>query len=361
MSSPQRYLVRTHSVTWKLADKAVHDAISKLGTNATKEEIILEAAKSFESPTSPHNVSTPSQLFLNDKINLKNYLNVLAFIINALLRIDFGPGAFGGWFDRALEFEGYETIVTPSDSWFKFFFYSIVFFQGIFTFVQLLPNYRSTTLVQDGVSYGFIAGAFLELGASFLMSMENLTGLILSSACMAGIVVSFLRVLYIQSTEDVTRHSPEDYWLLRFPWSFQAGWFICVFLTSINGIFVLLEAGAGLQLTLAFVTLFLYVLIAVKMLFLNGSRPNYVIPGVISFFCFGIYNGFGAVGMEDNFGDFVILVLHLTCMVIALGILVVASVTLYRKEFKITVAQSFAINEGGYEGEQMSSENQTMV
>jgi hypothetical protein len=82
---------------------------------------------------------------------------------------------------------------------------------------------------------------------------------------------------------------------------------------------------------------------------------------VISFFCFGIYNGFGRAGMEDNFGDFVILVLHLTCMVIALGVLVVAGVTLYRKEFKITVAQSFAISEGGYEGQQMSSENQTMV
>jgi hypothetical protein len=359
MASPQRYLVRTHSVTWKLADKAVHEAISKLGADATKEEIILEAAKSFESPTH-QSFTTPIQLF-DDKLNLKNYLNVVAFIINVLLRIDLGPGAVAEWFGGAPDFAGYETIVAPSDQWFVFFFHAIVFFQGIFTLVQLLPNYRATTLVQNGVSYGFILGSILEIGGSFFQSIENLTGLVLSTACIAGMVASFLRVLYIQSTEDVTKHSPEDYWLLRFPWSVQAGWFICVLLTCINGIFVTLEFGAGLQLTLAFVTLFLFVLISVKMLFLNGTRPNYVIPSVISFFCFGIYNGFGRPGIEDNFGEFVILLLHLSCLLIALGTIVVTGITLYRKEFKITVAQSIPISEGGYEGEQMSSDNKTFV
>jgi hypothetical protein len=359
MSSPQRYLVRTHSVTWKLADKAVHEAISKLGENATNEEIILEAAKSFESPRH-YDISTPIQLF-DDKNNLKNYLNVVALIINVLLRIDLGPGAFPEWFDGARDFGRSETIVTPADNWFVFFFHAIVFFQGIFTFVQLLPNYRATSLVQDGVSYGFIFGTFLQLIGSILQSLENMTGLILSSACIAGMVASFLRILYIQSTEDVTKHSPEDYWLLRFPWSVQAGWFICVFLTSINSIFVTLEFGAVLQLTLAFVTLFLFALVAVKMLFLNGSRPNYVIPSVISIFCFGIYNGFGRVGMEDDFGGAVILLLHLTCLLVALGTVLVTAVTLYRKEFKITVAQSFPISEGGYEGEQMSSESGNVV
>ena len=45
-------------------------------------------------------------------LNIKNGLNVLAFLINVLFRIDLGPG-YPRWLEAASEFGMFETILTP--------------------------------------------------------------------------------------------------------------------------------------------------------------------------------------------------------------------------------------------------------
>lgn len=356
MSNPQRHLVRTHSVTWKVADKAVKDAIAKLGSTASEQAILIEAVRSFDH--GEYGNSEDITLPPPDRIQLKNYLNLTAFLLQLMQRIDMGPGVLD-WMDEARDFGvRFETMVNPPDEWFEFFFHMILFLQAVFVFVQFLPKYRGTTLVQTGVGYWFFGATMLQLvGSLFQSVLNNAVGSILSSVCMAGMVAAFLRILYIQSQEDVTKHSPEDYWLLRFLWSIQAGWLICVFLTSVNGIFVILEDGAVVQVTIAFISLVIYAFISIKMLFLNGSRPNYVIPGMISVFCFGIFRGFGMPGAEDDLNQVVSMILHGTCLVIAFGVLIATIRLLYQKEYKMVVAESVSTGEGaGYVGGQMDSE-----
>ena len=98
------------------------------------------------------NMNMPEQPF-DVPFNRYNVLNVVAFLlswlINSEVALDVGPGGDGFYFFEGMRDLGrrIESIVTPA----AFTFLTshlILLMQGVFTIAQLLPKYRSHTLVE---------------------------------------------------------------------------------------------------------------------------------------------------------------------------------------------------------------------
>lgn len=106
--STQRFLVETHKITWKDADAAVQEAKQRLGKNASNEDILIAAFQTIDKSAHPQQHIEMRKI----PINIKNGLNVLAFVINVLFRIDVGPD-YPRWLEAASEFGMFETMLTP--------------------------------------------------------------------------------------------------------------------------------------------------------------------------------------------------------------------------------------------------------
>ena len=87
-----------------------------------------------------------------------------------------------------------------------------------------------------------------------------------------------------QAANTDSTQTPEEYWLLRFPFSVHFAWALAVASMSVNGFFVQLGVGSTFQVVLGIVTIILFGGVGYKMLFLNGPKPNYAVPMVLSWF-----------------------------------------------------------------------------
>jgi hypothetical protein len=96
------------------------------------------------------------------------------------------------------------------------------------------------------------------------------------------------QILIKQAALTDEHQEPEEYWLLRFPFSLHAGWTLAVFVMCINGLITFLEWGAGIRLTFGFLSLIAFIAMSWKMLFANGPKPNYAIPAILSWVCVSI-------------------------------------------------------------------------
>ena len=217
----------------------------------------------------------------------KNALNCIAVLIHILSSINYeGPGRME-WLNSIREFGKFETIVTPSDP--VFYLRNIIlYFNVTFGIVQLLPKYAAGELVQGGVDYWFFAATISQVFSTIFFSFDSLIGFTLSTVMLGSMTFCFLKILRNHASGSVNEndHSPEEYWLLRFPFSLQAGWYLCLSISSLNNVFVRTAIGEypWVQVLLALLCFAAYAGIAVKCLKFNGSNPNYVVPAVIAIF-----------------------------------------------------------------------------
>lgn len=140
--------------------------------------------------------------------------------------------------------------------------------------------------LQEGVGYWFLASVLAQLAWCMNLGLENIFGTFVSIVYMGVMVFCNSKILMTQAklVFNDSDHTPEEYWLLRFPFSLHTGWNIAVFIMSINAFFHFLELAALIQLIIGFVSLAGFVGISYKMLLLNGDKPNYAIPGVLAWF-----------------------------------------------------------------------------
>ncbi len=227
---------------------------------------------------------------LSQGLTYKNALNCVAVLIHILASIDYGGPGGMEWLNSVREFGKFETIVTPTDATF-YLRYIILYFNVTFGIVQMLPKYSSGEIVQEGVSYWFFAATIAQVASSIFFSFDSLMGFFLSTIVVGAMVFFLCKILSNQASGSVdeTQHSPEEYWLLRFPFSLQTGWYMCIFITSVNNIFVRLGYSPLFQVFLAIICFASFAGIAAKMLLYNGNNPNYVIPAVISVFTVSIH------------------------------------------------------------------------
>ena len=220
-------------------------------------------------------------------LTYKNALNCVAVLIHILASINYGGPGGMEWLNSIREFGKFETIVTPTDA--TFYVRDIIlYFNVTFGICQMLPKYSSGEIVQEGITYWFFAATAAQVISTIFFSFDSLMGFFFSTVILGGMVFCFIKILLNQSSGSVdeVQHSPEEYWLLRFPFSLQAGWYICIFISSVNN--VLVRTGFGnypwVQVLLALICFVAFAGVAAKCLMFNGENPNYVIPAVIAIF-----------------------------------------------------------------------------
>lgn len=217
------------------------------------------------------------------RLNVKNYVNLISYILNLL--ITFGVGTFGllGTPDQGELSEKYQTIITPAGL--AFSIWGIIFTsQAIFAVVQMLPSFRSRPMVQQGVSYWYAAACVFQAGWSFSFAYEILP---LSLVCMVLIWISLMSLLISQyyvkldpTTSSCSSKGLLEFWLLRFPFSVHGGWITAASALNVGVIVVDVEASAATQLAVSILSLAVLHAISVWHLF-GYKRPNYTIPCVL--------------------------------------------------------------------------------
>lgn len=226
----------------------------------------------------------------DNALNAKNYINLVVFVLNFI--VTYGIGVLGA-FDLPNNGDlskKYQSIVTPA-GW-AFSIWSIIFIaQAIFVVVQMLPSFRSLSLIQGGVGYWYLAASLFQIGWTVAFSLEVIP---LSLIFMLSILGSLLGLLYSQSRNDIEEESSiTTYWLLKFPFQILTGWIIAASAVNVNVQVVASDLTASAQLAFGIVSLAVLHAIALSATFYDRDSPNYVIPSVLAW-------ATGAVAAELN-------------------------------------------------------------
>lgn len=210
-----------------------------------------------------------------------NYLNTAAYILNAAVTYLVGTyGVFGANTQNDLS-EKYQTLVTPAG--FAFSIWGIIFIsQLIFVVVQLLGNFRSKDVVVKGVGYNYVGACIAQAAWVIAFNFEIIW---LSFLLMLTILYFLIKICVNQYGEELTIR---DFWLLKFPFLIHCGWISAASFVNLNVVLVKYSASAHLQYYAALFSLVFVFHIAVIILLL--SRPQFVIPSVLSWALFGIYS-----------------------------------------------------------------------
>ena len=227
--------------------------------------------------------------------NTINYLNLLAACINIVLftldsNEDYGPDYdfFNRFNLRDLSRRYINGAMTPAEPFFVIF--NIVsLFLSVFAMIQFLPAYRSLSMVQDGVGYWYFIGTVAQIFA-FTFSVDNIevsfVTSLLSTIFFSITCASTWKILHNQHHNATSDNSPEEYWLIRFPFQLQSGWNIALTTMSVNILFrgdINGGFSAVMNSILIIASLIVYAAISGKLLFFSGNvTPNYVIPSVIA-------------------------------------------------------------------------------
>jgi hypothetical protein len=211
------------------------------------------------------------------KINMKNWLNLFAYVLNIVFT--FGIGS-NGWFGNGTNGElsqKYQTIVTPASDAFRIWIL-IFLLQAIFAVVQFLPRFRAVPMVQRGVGYWYCFVSLFQVGWTFSFAYEVLW---LSLLFMILIWISLMGLLYSQyySKSD---GSLSEFWLLRFPFALHGGWITAASVVNVNVIVVNSNASPAVELAVGIVSLAYLHAVSVWVLFGIKRNPSYTIAGVLS-------------------------------------------------------------------------------
>ncbi len=268
-------------------------------------------------------------------LNIYNYANVAAYVLAWLLNSNFdeGPGREGfRVFSGMNELQRrYESIVNP----FRYTYliaHMILLLQGVFTISQLLPKHRQSPLVQECVKFWFLISSVAQLLWSLSLSFETSIAALIAMVFMGIMFYSVTQVLQSQARISDKTQTPEEYWLLRFPFSIHFGWVLCVLVMSINAFFYQFEVAQWLQLVIGYISLAVFGAFSYKMLFKNGTYLNYIIPTTIAWFCVGI--AFGEKGRAGELEGLAGNIFETVAAIIGATIAGTTGYLFYTKEYK---------------------------
>ena len=225
----------------------------------------------------PETSSFSEQAETPARINHKNFLNLLFFIINIVFTYGIGTNGWLGNGTNGELSEKYQTIITPSSR--AFIIWAVIFvFQAIFAIAQFFKRFRAHPQVQKGVSYWYCGVCAFQVGWTLAFAYEII---ILSLVMMLLILFCLYGLLYSQYYAE-SDGSLLEFWLLRFPFAIHAGWITAASALNTSVVAVWQQATAPIQLGLGIVSLAVLHAISVWVLFNLKKGPNYTMASVLS-------------------------------------------------------------------------------
>ena len=247
----------------------------------TTEDYGIEEAAPAEAEN--NNTSTASAVSDKPPLNHKNYLNLIAYILNITLVYGVGNAGWLGTPDNGELSRKYQTLVTPKSS--AFSIWAVIFLaQGAFAVLQFLPRFRATPMLQNGLSYWYSSVTATQIGWTLSFAYEVIP---LSLAFMLSIWVSLIAILYSQYYTK-SDGSLLEFWVLRFPFAVHAGWITAASPLNVNVQVVSSGVAPDIQLAVAIVSLAVLHAVSVWVLF-NIPRPNWTMACVLSWAFAWIY------------------------------------------------------------------------
>lgn len=217
----------------------------------------------------------------------KNYLNLVAYILNVTLVYGLGNAGWLGTPDNGELSRKYQTLVTPKSS--AFIIWAVIFmFQGAFAVAQLLPRFRAQPMVLKGASYWYSVVGALQIGWTIAFAYEVIP---LSLVFMWLLWCALAAILYSQYYAK-SDGSLWEFWILRFPFSVHAGWITAASALNVNVLVVSMDQPADVQLAVGIVSLAVLHAVSVWVIFYI-RRPNWTIACVLSWAFGWIYAELG--------------------------------------------------------------------
>eukprot|EP00546_Thalassionema_frauenfeldii_P008246 CAMPEP_0178914970 /NCGR_PEP_ID=MMETSP0786-20121207/11743_1 /TAXON_ID=186022 /ORGANISM="Thalassionema frauenfeldii, Strain CCMP 1798" /LENGTH=294 /DNA_ID=CAMNT_0020587981 /DNA_START=66 /DNA_END=950 /DNA_ORIENTATION=- len=212
-----------------------------------------------------------------------NYLNAAAYLLNAAVTYLVGTyGVLGPNTQNDLS-EKYQTLVTPAG--FAFSIWGIIFAsQFIFVVAQLLiKKVQSKGAV--GVGYNYIGVCIAQAAWVIVFNFE----IIWLSLPLMLTILYFLLKINVNQYYDYGESTIRNFWLFHFPFSIHCGWILAASFVNLNVVLVKYSVGSSIQYYAALVSLLVLFHGAILPLVLL-SKPQYVIPSVLSWALYGIYS-----------------------------------------------------------------------
>lgn len=288
-------------------EKNVSTAEQPLVGKEVIQGIVVDDEEAVELPVDRHQIVDNQY---KSSLNTKNYLNLLVFAINIFCNFVIGvtgiaPYDIGGLSDM------YQTIISPAG--YAFSIWSLIFItEGIFCFAQLLRRYRSSAIVQEGISWYFILANLFQASWVFAWCWNRVA---FALALMLGIFASLYALVinqHLMYSREPSKFQKTylEYWLFQFPFHVHCGWITAA--TSLNINIEVIHAGVNdpsIQLSVGIVTLAALHAIALAWLYMSpGTRPNYTIPLVLAWAFFAISDELSQPmeNIQQRFGSIII-------------------------------------------------------
>jgi len=218
---------------------------------------------------------------------LKNYVNLISYILNILITYGIGQAGWAGTPDNGTLSEKYQTIITPKGT--AFSIWAVIFtFQAIFAILQMFPTWGGRPMVQKGVSYWYAVVCLFQCGWTFAFAYEVIA---LSLVFMVLLWISLMTLLISQynvnknddndsTTNNNTKQGLAEFWFLRFPFAVHGGWITAATALNIAVVTVDNQSSAATQLCVGIICLAVLHALSVWHLF-GYAKPNYTIPAVL--------------------------------------------------------------------------------
>jgi hypothetical protein len=167
--------------------------------------------------------------------------------------------------------------VTPKST--AFAIWAVIFSsQAIFVVLQLLPRFRGTVIVQQGVGYWYIATCTTQVAWTFAFAYEQIA---LSLVLILLVWLSLVGLVYTQYYT-ASEGGLVEFVFFQFPFSIHCGWLTAASTMNVSLVLVEQNASASLQLAVGIVSLAYLHAVSVWVVFGMEQRPNYTIAAVLA-------------------------------------------------------------------------------
>ena len=189
-----------------------------------------------------------------------NTVNLLTYVANVIVTY----GSQMGWFGATNQQQSlkYQTLATPIG--FAFAIWGPIFIlQAVFSMVQLMPKYQSSSVVTDGVSYWYVAACAAQAGWTVAFAQDivwlSMIFMLAILATLTALNFSVVRTVARQPADEM--HPALCYVCFRAPFVMHLGWITAATFVNANvAIVKYAEHDRTLQLGAAIATIALLLL-----------------------------------------------------------------------------------------------------
>lgn len=168
-----------------------------------------------------------------------------------------------------------KTLVTPAP--FAFFIWSIIFIsQAVFAVAQLHKKFRSRMILQEGISYYFMAYCIFEISWVISFAFEEF----LTSVIMMALILLSLLLMQHSISSCARRGGFTEYFLMIFPFRLVTGWILVAFLLNVNVLLVARGSSVGELVAAAIITVTLIYALSFGILFAS-RKPYFTVAAVL--------------------------------------------------------------------------------